>query len=185
MGDIAPDSRSEPAARSRRPSLAGGFGRAVFAARWLLAPIYIGLLLGLVLLMVKFLQILWGLLPELLQMSGHDLVLALLGLVDLSLVANLVLIVALAGWHCFVDPMQGSHIEDMPEWLALDFSAIKLKLIGSIAVIAAIAVLEAFLHADTLNAASIAWQLAVLLAIGVVGVLLAAMDRLSHKETKE
>ena len=185
MGDIAQESRSAVATAPRGFSLAGGFGRAVYAARWLMAPIYVGLLLGLVLLMVKFLMILWQLVPQVLAMSGHNLMLAVLGLVDLSLEANLVVIVALAGWHCFVDPMRGSHIEEEPEWLALDFSAIKLKLIGSVAVIAAIALLESFLHADTMKPETIAWQLAVLLAIGVVGVLLAAMDRLSHAETRE
>ncbi len=165
--------------------LTQGLGRVIFAARWLMAPIYIGLLVGLLLLAVKFVQVLAALVPELLQMSGNDTVLAVLGLVDLSLVANLVLIVVLAGWQGFVDPLLGSHLEDQPAWLALDFSAIKLKLIGSIAVIAAIALLESFVHADTLAPATLAWQLAILLSIGVLGLLLALMDRLSHTHTKE
>lgn len=181
MGDIH-EARPGAAAKPGGMSVAGGMGRVVYAARWLMAPIYVGLLVSLVLLMVKFVQKLWKLAPQVLQVSGHELVLAVLGLVDLSLVANLVLIVALAGWHCFVDPMRGSHIAEEPEWLALDFSAIKLKLIGSVAVIAAIAALESFLHADTLQPATIAWQLAVLVAVAVVGVLLAAMDRLSHHD---
>ncbi len=165
--------------------LTQGLGRVVFAARWLMAPIYIGLLLGLVLLAVKFVQKLVALVPELLQMSGNDTVLAVLGLVDLSLVANLVLIVVLAGWQGFVAPLLGPQHDDQPTWLALDFSAIKLKLIGSIAVIAAIATLESFVHADTLAPATLGWQLGILLSIGVLGVLLAAMDRLSHSQTKE
>ena len=118
-------------------------------------------------------------------MSGNDTVLAVLGLVDLSLVANLVLIVVLAGWQGFVDPLLGTHLDDRPGWLALDFSAIKLKLIGSMAVIAAIAMLESFVHAEALAPATIAWQVAILLSIGMVGVLLALMDRLSHSDTKE
>jgi len=100
-------------------------------------------------------------------------------------VANLVLIVVLAGWQGFVAPLLGSHDGNQPTWLALDFSAIKLKLIGSVAVIAAIAVLESFVHADTLAPATLGWQLGILLSIGVLGVLLAAMDRLSHSNTKE
>jgi len=160
-------------------------GRVIFAARWLMAPIYVGLLVGLLLLAVKFVQKLVELVPKLLQMSGNDTVLAVLGLVDLSLVANLVLIVVLAGWQGFVDPRLGSHLDDQPDWLALDFSAIKLKLIGSIAVIAAIAILESFVHAETLAPETLAWQLAILLAIGLLGVLLALMDRLGHHRTKE
>ncbi len=165
--------------------LTRGVGRAIFAARWLMAPIYIGLLVGLLLLVVKFAQQLIALLPELLQMPGNDTVLAVLGLVDLSLVANLVLIVVLAGWQGFVAPLLESHAADQPAWLVLDFSAIKLKLIGSVAAIAAIAMLESFVHADTLAPQTLGWQLGILLAIGVLGVLLALMDRLSHHETKE
>jgi uncharacterized protein (TIGR00645 family) len=169
-----------------RPNpLTHGLGRLVMATRWLMAPIYVGLLVALLLLVVKFVQRLVALVPDLMQMSGNDTVLAVLGLVDLSLVANLVLIVVLAGWQSFVDPRLGADLEDRPDWLALDFSAIKLKLIGSIAAIAAIEMLESFLHADTLAPATLGWQLGILLAIGVVGVLLAAMDRLSQHETKE
>jgi uncharacterized protein (TIGR00645 family) len=162
-----------------------GMGRVVFAARWLMAPIYIGLLLGLLLLAVKFVQKLVSLVPDLLEMSGNDTVLAVLSLVDLSLVANLVLIVVMAGWQGFVDPLLGSHLEDQPSWLALDFGAIKLKLIGSIAVIAAIELLESFVHADTLAPATLGWQIGILLSIGVLGVLLALMDRLGDNHRKE
>ena len=165
--------------------LTQGLGRVIFAARWLMAPIYIGLLLALALLAGKFVQKLVALVPELMQMSGNDTVLAVLGLVDLSLVANLVLIVVLAGWQGFVAPLLDTHPDDQPAWLALDFSAIKLKLIGSMAVIAAIALLESFVHADTLAPATMGWQLGILLAIGVLGVLLAAMDRLSHGASKD
>ncbi|HVC59053.1 MAG TPA: YqhA family protein [Acetobacteraceae bacterium] len=165
--------------------LTHALGRMVFAARWLMAPIYVGLLAGLLLLVIKFVQNLVAVVPNLLQMSGADTVLAVLGLVDLSLVANLVLIVVLAGWQGFVDPLLGSHLDDRPAWLALDFSAIKLKLIGSIAVIAAIAMLESFTHVESLSPDAVTRQLAILLAIGVLGVLLAAMDRLGHTHTKE
>ncbi len=160
-------------------------GQLMFAARWVMAPIYIGLLVGLVLLAVKFVQKLVALVPDLLAMSGNDTVLALLGLVDLSLVANLVLIVVLAGWQGFVDPLLVADFDKRPDWLVLDFSAIKLKLIGSIAAIAVILILESFMHADTVAPATLGWQLAILLGIGVLGVLMALMDRLSHGNPKE
>jgi len=160
-------------------------GRVMFASRWLMAPIYLGLIASLALLLIKFVQKLIKLVPGLLDMPANDLVLGVLGLVDVSLVANLVLIVVLAGWQGFVDPMLSRHLDDEPGWLALDFSAIKLKLIGSIAAIAAIALLESFMHADTVAVTTMGWQLAILLGIGVLGVLLAAMDRLSAHHGKE
>lgn len=160
-------------------------GRVIVTARWTMAPIYLGLLVSLLLLIVKFVQQLVALVPRLLDMTATDLALAVLGLVDVSLVANLVLIVVLAGWQGFVDPMLSEHLDHQPDWLALDFSAIKLKLIGSVAAIAAIAMLESFMHADTVAATTMGWQLAILLGIGVLGVLLAAMDRLSSGHDKE
>lgn len=165
--------------------LAKCLGRVIFAARWLMAPIYVGLLVALMLLVVKFAQKLVSLVPKLIAMESNDLVLAVLGLVDVSLVANMVLIVVLAGWQGFVDPMLSTHLDDRPPWLALDFSAIKLKLIGSVAVIAAIALLESFMHPDTLSAATIGWQLGILLGVGVLGVLLALMDRLGGNHGEE
>ncbi len=160
--------------------LTKSLGRIILTARWMMAPIYIGLLVSLALLVIKFVQRLVTMLPKLLDMPANDLVLAVLVLVDVSLVANLVLIVVLAGWQGFIDPMLSTRHDDQPGWLALDFSAIKLKLIGSIAVIAAIALLEDFVHPEGLTASTIGWRLGIMLGIGVLGVLLAVMDRLGE-----
>jgi len=165
--------------------LTKSLGQIIFSARWMMAPIYFGLLVSLVLLVIKFVQKLIVLIPGVLDMTATNLVLAVLGLVDVSLVANLVLIVVLAGWQGFVDPTLCEDAEGRLAWLTLDFSAIKLKLIASIAAIAAIALLESFMHADTIPGATIGWQLAILIGVGVVGVLLAAMDRLSAGHGKE
>jgi uncharacterized protein (TIGR00645 family) len=157
-------------------------GRVMLGARCLMAPIYLGLLVALVLVLVKFVQKLVAFVPKILSISTNDTILAVLSLVDLSLVANLVLIVVLAGWQGFVDPMLSARSEGQPAWLALDFSAIKLKLIGSLAAIAAVAMLETFLHIDSLTVSTVAWELAIVLGFGVLGVLLAAMDRLGKGE---
>jgi len=153
-------------------------GRVMLCARWLMAPIYLGLLVALLLVLAKFVQKLVVFSPKVLSASTNDTILAVLSLVDLSLVANLVLIVVLAGWQGFVDPTLSARSEDQPAWIGLDFSAIKLKLIGSLAAIAAVAMLETFLHIEELAAATVAWELAIVLGFGVLGVLLAAMDRL-------
>lgn len=172
-------------AQDNSSSVTRGLGRLMFTARWLMAPIYVGLLVGLALLVVKFVQKLLGLVPGLLAQSSSDTVLAVLSLVDLSLVANLVLIVVLAGWQGFVDPLLGTRLDDKPAWLALDFSAVKLKLIGAIATIAALEMLEGFIHVETVPVTTIAAQLAILVAWGVLGLLMAAMDRVSHGTGKE
>lgn len=155
-------------------------GRLMFAARWLMAPIYLGLLVVLALLAVKFVQKLVIAVPAVLGMTSNDLILAALTLVDLSLVANLVVIVIFSGWANFVGPLLHEPGERDTVWASdLDFSAVKLKLIGSIAAIAAIQILESFVHIGDMAKQDAAWQLAILLGIGVTGVLLAAMDRIS------
>jgi len=162
------------------PTFKRGLGGLMFAARWLMAPFYLGLLLGLVLLIVKFTQKLVAIPPSLWSMSISEVVVAVLGLVDLSLVANLVLIVVLAGWQSFVGPILASEPGDQPSWLALDFSAVKLKVIGSLVTIGAVDMLESFMHISTVAVANLAWQLAILMCFGLLGVLLAVMDRLNH-----
>jgi uncharacterized protein (TIGR00645 family) len=155
-------------------------GRVMFAARWIMAPIYLGLLVALLLVVVKFVQKLVQTVPGFLDLTTEQAIFFILTLVDLSLVANLVVIVMFAGWETFVGPLLAAKSDNRPNWLrVLDFTAVKLKLIGSIVAIASIQILETFVHIDEVKIQDAAWQLAILLGIGVVGVLLALTDRLS------
>jgi len=155
-------------------------GRAMFAARWIMAPIYVGLLVALLLIVIKFVEVLIEGIPGFLKLNGNDAVFLVLKLVDLSLIANLIVIVIFAGWENFVGRLLATQGDVRPELLAgLDFSSIKLRLIGSIAAIAAILILETFVHIDEITPVRAGLQLAILLGIGVLGVLLALADRLS------
>jgi uncharacterized protein (TIGR00645 family) len=88
--------------------------------------------------------------------------------------------VIFAGWENFVGRLLASHSTDGPGWLGgIDFATVKLRLIGSVVAIAAIQILETFVHIDEMKSQDAAWQLAILLGIGLVGVLLALADRLS------
>lgn len=145
-----------------------------------MAPIYIGLLLALVMVVVKFVQKLVQAVPGFLELNASDAIFFVLTLVDLSLVANLVVIVIFAGWENFVGRLLASQGEDQPTWLGgMDFATVKLRLVGSIVAIAAIQILETFVHIEEVRPQDAAWQLAILIGIGVVGVLLALTDRLS------
>lgn len=160
-------------------------GRIMFIARWIMAPIYIGLLGALMLVVVKFLQRLVEAVPVILAQKTSDTIFEVLSLVDLSLVANLIVIVIFAGWENFVGRLLMSQRE-RPVWLGgLDFSALKLRLIGSIAAITAIQILETFVHIGEVPVTSAAWQLAILLGIGTLGVLLAIADRLSEPSERK
>ena len=168
-------------ARTRR-----NVGRALFAARWIMAPIYVGLLVALALIVVKFVQKLVLAIPGYLLLDSNEATFLVLTLVDLSLVANLVVIVIFAGWENFVGRLLLSASDDRPSWLGgMDFATVKLRLIGSVVAIAAIQILETFVHIDEVKPQEAEWQLGILLGIGLVGVLLALADRLSNSHERK
>jgi uncharacterized protein (TIGR00645 family) len=151
-------------------------GRVLLATRWLMAPIYIGLLASVLLLAVKFVQKFVVGLRTLLIDSATEEMLSVLQLVDIALVANLVLTVVFASWESVIGPLLTGTRSGFS---GIGFGAVKLRLIASIAAIAAIQILETFMHFDPSMTAQALWQLAILLGIGVLGVLLALMDRLA------
>ena len=149
--------------------------RLVHAARWVMAPIYLGLFTALGFLVFKFGQELVALAIGLSGMTGTHTVLAVLRLVDLSLLANLILIIILGGWGNVIGPLP----PDRSAFADIGFGEMKLRLIASITAIAAIQVLETFVHIEDFPSQRIMWQLLGLLGLALAGLLLALMDRLS------
>ena len=152
----------------------------MFGARWLLAPIYLGLIVALAMLMVKFFQELLESVPKLLSMTTNDVIVELLSLVDLSLAANLLLMVMLAGYDNFVATFRSTAPESRPRWLShTDYGTLKLKLMSSIIAIASVKMLETYLNLGNLPRQEVIGYLAMFVAFAVVGVLLALMDRIA------
>jgi uncharacterized protein (TIGR00645 family) len=120
--------------------------------------------------------------PQLFQLDSIHTILTALTLVDLSLVANLVVIVIFAGWENFVGPLLHGVGDAETGWMSkLDFSALKLRLFASAAAIAGVQILETFMHIDEVAKQDAAWQLAILMGIGATGVMLAVADRLAER----
>ncbi len=155
------------------------FEQVIFASRWLLAPFYLGLVVALVVLLVKFLQELLHIAPHVLDMQEKDVLLAVLTLIDLSLAGNLLLMVIFSGYENFVSKIDvGSH-EDRPEWMGkVDFGGLKLKLIASIVAISGIHLLKSFMNIANVSKEELMWLVIIHMAFVVSGVLLALMDRL-------
>ncbi|HJU16893.1 MAG TPA: TIGR00645 family protein [Stellaceae bacterium] len=151
----------------------------LFAGRWLLAPVYVGLLVALGMITVKFVQELVVTIPGLLGMKERELVIFVLSLVDLALLGNLLLMVAFVGYENFVSKLHVETHEDRPGWIGLvDFSGLKIKLLSSIVAISAIHLLRTFLDLGAIPKDDVAWQLAIHLGFVVSGLLLAWMNRL-------
>lgn len=164
--------------------------RGLFMSRWLMAPFYVGLIGAVIALMVVFFQDLWHEFPLLWSsdhgLTGDSAIMLALTLIDLSLAANLVIIVMFSGYENFVSKIDtGSH-EDRPEWMGtVDFSGLKLKLIASIVAISGIALLKSFLEVSggavfgVEEQQRLMWQVIVHIVFVVSGVLLALMDWLT------
>jgi uncharacterized protein (TIGR00645 family) len=162
--------------------------RMMFNSRWLLAPFYIGLVGAVALLLVKFAQEFFHMVPHILDSPESEAILAILTLVDMSLVGNLLLIIIFSGYENFVSKIDAAGHEDKPEWMGkVDFSALKLKLIASIVAISAIELLKAFVNIDqTLHPVNgelaLKWKVIIHIVLVLSGVLFALMDRLSGEE---
>ncbi len=154
--------------------------RAMFASRWLLAPIFLGLIVALLLLVVKFFQELVATVPHVLDMQTSELIVEVLSLVDLSLVANLLVMMMLAGYENFISGFVQTEGVFRPRWLGhIDYGALKLKLISSIVAIASVKGLELFLNPGGMQRQDSLLHLAMLVGFALTAVLLALMDRLA------
>jgi len=159
-----------------------GIEATLFASRWLLAPVYIGLVGGLVVILVKFVQDLVELVIHVPSSTGDQTIVGVLTLVDLSLMGSLVLMVMFAGYENFVSKFDDVDHRDKPSWMGhVDFSDLKLKLMGSIVAISAIKLLESFMNIEHLSNRELGWGVGIHVTFVVSGVLLAVMDRLPTK----
>lgn len=158
------------------------FEALLFRSRWILAPFYLGLVLAMLILLVKFAQELLHMLPRIISDSESDTILSILTMVDISLVANLLLIIIFSGYENFVSKITTGDHEDRPAWMGkISFSDLKIKVIGSIVAISAIELLKAFLNVKELTNEHLAWKVGIHITFVVSGLLFAIMDRVSEK----
>ncbi|MGD9917725.1 MAG: TIGR00645 family protein [Paenirhodobacter sp.] len=155
--------------------------RVLFASRWLMAPMYLGLVGALAILLWAFLVELWHFALALPGIGVDEAVMGALALIDLSLAANLLVIVIFSGYENFVSKMNTNGHEDRPDWQdEVDFSALKLKLVASIVAISGIHLLKVFMNLSAYSDDKIRWMVTIHLVFVVSGVLLAAMDWITN-----
>jgi len=172
----------------------------IFNSRWLLAPFYLGLVGGILILLVKFGQEFFHLVPHIFSGPESEIILAILTLVDMSLVANLLIIIIFSGYENFVSKIDTRGHEDRPDWMGkVDFSGLKIKVIGSIVAISAIELLKSFVYIGTelsnpemYGAAwvwtagdkSIVWKISIHFTLVISGVLFSIMDKIAESTPK-
>lgn len=152
----------------------------LFACRWLLAPLYVGLSLALVALGVKFFQEAFHVVLHALVLEEADLILTTLALVDIALVGSLIVMVMFSGYENFVSRIDAAAGGDKLDWLGkLDAGTLKLKVAASIVAISSIHLLKIFMEAHKVENDKIMWYVILHLTFVVSAVLLGVLDRMS------
>lgn len=159
------------------------FEHLLFSSRWLMAPVYFGLVLAMLVLLVKFTKEVWGLFTGIMTATGGELITGVLSLVDIALIMNLLIIIMFSGYENFVSKMDDLHShQDRPDWMGhIGFSDLKIKLIGSIVAISGIELLKAFMNVDDLSDRHLGWMVGIHVTFLFSGVLYALMDKLGSK----
>jgi uncharacterized protein (TIGR00645 family) len=162
---------------SRTP--AGLIGWSIFASRWVQAPLYLGLIVAQVVYVFAFWKELVHLVTDVGSMSENDLMLLVLGLVDVVMIANLLIMVIIGGYETFVSRIKiPKDHPDQPEWLShVNANVLKIKLAMAIVGISSIHLLKTFIEAEHLDGETMMWQTFIHLAFVASAVALACIDR--------
>ena len=168
----------------------------IYKARWILVVFYVVLVVALMGFAAKFVTIFWHYISHVFELAETETLIELLGLVDMTLLANLILIVIFSGYENFVSIIGVAvNSPDRPKWMGeVDFSGLKLKLIGSMVALSGIKLLGTFLSIPagdsgtstgwTSHDTHLAWMVVIHLTFVITGVLYAWSERLSHKPGK-
>jgi uncharacterized protein (TIGR00645 family) len=169
-----------PTKASSTPSaLERNLEKILFASRWLLAPIYLGLSLAILAIAIKFFQEIFHLLPHIFEVKEADMVLTVLGLVDLALVASLLVMVMLSSYENFVSQIDIEQGKAGLDWLGkLDSGTLKIKVAASIVAISSIHLLRAFMNAQQIPNDKLMWYTVMHMAFVLSALLLGILDKL-------
>lgn len=132
--------------------------RLLYRARWILAPIYLGLSFALIALGIKFFQEVIHLLLHLLELKEADMILVVLSLIDMAMVGGLIVMVMMSGYENFVSQLDVAEGEEKLGWLGkMDSSSLKSKIAASIVAISSIHLLKVFMNAPNTANDKIMW----------------------------
>lgn len=122
----------------------------IFGSRWLQAPMYFGLALVQLIFVYKFAAELWHLFTGITTLTETDVLLTVLGLIDIVMIGNLLLMVMVGGYETFISRLHLDNHPDRPDWLDhVDVGVLKGKLASSLITISSIHLLKAFIGANT------------------------------------
>jgi uncharacterized protein (TIGR00645 family) len=152
----------------------------IFAARWLQLPLYLGLVVAMGIYVWQF----WKEMVHLLQIVAErdvnetQIMLGVLGLIDVVMIANLLIMVIIGGYETFVSRLYLEKHPDQPEWLShVNASVLKVKLATAIIGISSIHLLKTFINADHMEVKTMMWQVIIHVTFLVSAIAIATADR--------
>ncbi|MDH5741557.1 MAG: TIGR00645 family protein [Nitrospira sp.] len=161
------------------------FEKVIFASRWIQAPLYAGLIVAELLYAYKFLHELWEMVTHINKMEETVFMLGVLGLIDVTMVANLLTMVVIGGYATFVSKLDLEHHPDRPDWLThVDPGTIKIKLAASLIGISSIHLLKGFVDVANENPEHLKWKIFIHMTFLASAILLAWTDKIMQKDKK-
>jgi uncharacterized protein (TIGR00645 family) len=152
----------------------------IFWSRWLQAPLYVGLVVAQTVYVYHFMGELWHLVLGVREMSETDIMLLVLGLIDVVMIANLLIMVIVGGYETFVSKLNLQNHPDEPEWLShVNAGVLKVKLAMALIGISSIHLLKTFINAPHMNEQTIKWQVLIHLTFVVSALVMAYTDRIA------
>ena len=153
--------------------------RTLFASRWLLCPLYIGLAFLLLLFTIHFFRELIDITIHAFSVTEQDLVVEAMTLIDLALAGGLIVMIMLSGYENYISKLDIVDAEKSISWLGkLDTGTLKLKVSATIVTISAVQLLKAYLEINAIANDKLLWLVVIHLTFVVSAVLLTVMDRL-------
>ena len=155
----------------------------MYASRWLLAPIYLGLSLGLLILALKFFQEIIHVIPNIFTMLEAEVILLLLSLIDMALVGGLLVMVMISGYENFVSQLDIDENKEKLNWLGtMDSSSLKMKVAASIVAISSIHLLRIFMDAKNVDPQHLMWYVIIHMTFVVSAFAMGYLDKLTKHD---
>ena len=154
----------------------------LYSARWIMAPIYLGLSFILLALGIKFFQEVIHLLPKIFAIQEADLILIALSLIDITLVGGLIVMVMFSGYENFVSKIDVEEHNDKLGWLGkLDAGSLKNKVAASIVAISSIHLLKVFMNTENIANEKIQWYLMLHITFVISAFMMGYLDKITKK----
>lgn len=167
------------ALKSKVQFFRNNLARVIFSSRWLQAPLYVGLICALAAYVYRFLRELVHLFSHINGSSDTSIMLGVLGLIDVVMIANLLIMVIMGGYETFVTTLNLEKYPDQPEWLDhLDAGAMKIKLALALIGISSIHLLRTFIDPTKFSNIAIGWQVGIHVTLLVSALTIAFTNRL-------